>query len=74
MTLTPWNHAPIEDPKRPTRQPTTAEKTTRKKENKHQPASEIKQRSLTEADQKHKPKIKPSKGGGGESKEQTLML
>ena len=32
---------------------------------KYQQASELRQRSLTEANQKHKPKIKPSKGGGG---------
>ena len=42
-------------------------KLTNKKEgNKHQQDSELRQRSLTEADQKHKPKIMPSKGGRGE--------
>ena len=29
MTLTPWSHALAEDTKRPTKQPTTAEKTTK---------------------------------------------
>ena len=29
MTLTPWSHAPVEDPKRPTEQPTTTEKATK---------------------------------------------
>ena len=27
MTLIPWSHAPTEDPERPTKQPTTTEKT-----------------------------------------------
>ena len=34
MTLTPWSHAPAEDPKIPTKQPTTAKETT-KNEEKH---------------------------------------
>ena len=34
MTLTPWSHAPAEDTKIPTKQPTTVERTT-KNEEKH---------------------------------------
>ena len=29
MTLTPWSHAPVEDTKIPTKQPTTVERTTK---------------------------------------------
>ena len=29
MTLTPWIHAPAEDPKRPTKQPSNRRKTTK---------------------------------------------
>ena len=29
MTLTPWSHAPTEDPKRPTKQPSNRRKTTK---------------------------------------------
>ena len=32
MTLTPWSHAPAEDPKRPTKQPTTTEKNHKNEE------------------------------------------
>ena len=33
MTPTPWSHAPAEDPKRPTKQPTTVERTTKMRKN-----------------------------------------
>ena len=42
-------------------------KLTNKQEgNQHQQAFELRQRSLTKADQKHKPKIMLSKGGWGD--------
>ena len=33
MTLTPWIHAPLEDTKIPTEQPTTVERTTKMRKN-----------------------------------------
>ena len=52
----------------------TVKLTNKQEGNQHQQAFELRQRSLTKADKKHKPKIMPSKGGGGKRKEQTLML